>query len=81
VFVDGWRRSFTFYVDFVSRLPDFKRLSYDDQLTLSKRRVVAVGWWVAAFHSYLNGVNGISFPNGSFQPFAKNPNANESQKL
>ncbi|KAI6176149.1 Nuclear hormone receptor family member nhr-4 [Aphelenchoides bicaudatus] len=81
LFIDGWRRNFAFYVDFVSHLADFKRLSYDDQLTISKRRVVPVGWWVSAFHSYLNRVEGITFPNGAYHPFIKDPNATESQQL
>lgn len=43
-FIDGWRRHFTFYCDWTSRINEFGRLPYVDQICIAKRRLVALGW-------------------------------------
>ncbi|KAI6220624.1 Nuclear hormone receptor family member nhr-4 [Aphelenchoides fujianensis] len=54
-FIDGWRRGFTWFVDWARALKPFGRLPYADQICLAKRRLINVSWWAHAFHSYLSG--------------------------
>jgi hypothetical protein len=69
-FVDGWRRHFTFFIDYTRRLGDFNRLPYVDQICLAKRRLVSLGWIHHAFYSYLiSGRDGVSMANGHYHPY------------
>jgi hypothetical protein len=50
-------------------------------MCLAKRRIVHVGWWVNAYHSYLSGKDGICFSNGFYHPHTTDKRANEANPV
>ncbi|KAI6187446.1 hypothetical protein M3Y98_00244500 [Aphelenchoides besseyi] len=80
-FIDGWRRGFTWYIDYTRLLKPFARLSYNDQICLSKRRLVNVSWLSHLFHSYLNGHDGIALANGHYHPHSTDPRSSEADPV
>lgn len=68
-FVDGWRRGFTLYIDWIKRLSGFNKLSYDDKLTLAKLRLIDISWWTHIYQTYLNGKDGVCLGNGHYHPY------------
>ncbi|KAI6236147.1 Nuclear hormone receptor family member nhr-4 [Aphelenchoides besseyi] len=80
-FIDGWRRGFTWYIDYTRLLKPFARLSYNDQICLSKRRLVNVSWLSHLFHSYLNGHDGIALANGHYHPHSTDPRSCEANPV
>ncbi|CAI5447970.1 unnamed protein product [Caenorhabditis angaria] len=63
--IDGWRRHFTYYSDWCHAMPDFLALSSEDQIIIAKKKIILHGWFVHAYYSYKNNVNGICFANGA----------------
>ncbi|KAI6219829.1 Nuclear hormone receptor family member nhr-4 [Aphelenchoides fujianensis] len=80
-FIDGWRRGFTWFVDWARALKPFGRLPYADQICLAKRRLINVSWWAHAFHSYLSGRDGIALSNGHYHPHTTDSRANEADPV
>lgn len=66
--IDGWRRHFVFYADWVQRLEDFKQFTNEDQVVIAKRRLIPHGWLMHAFQTMLSDINGICFANGGYHP-------------
>uniref|UniRef100_A0A183TXY7 NR LBD domain-containing protein n=1 Tax=Toxocara canis TaxID=6265 RepID=A0A183TXY7_TOXCA len=66
--IDGWRRHFVFYADWVQRLEDFAHFSNEDQVVMAKRRLIPHGWLMHAYQTMLSGRNGICFANGAYHP-------------
>ncbi|CAJ0571497.1 unnamed protein product, partial [Mesorhabditis spiculigera] len=67
--IDGWRRHFVFYSDWVRGLEDYQMLSKDDQDCLARRRLVHHGWISHALYSAKAPVTGLCFANGAFHPY------------
>ncbi|KAH7730608.1 CRE-NHR-4 protein [Aphelenchoides avenae] len=76
-FIDGWRRYFTFFVDWSQRLDEFMAMSYTDRMILAKQRIVPHGWLGHAYHSMLSGRIGVCMSNGSYHPHKCDPRAEE----
>lgn len=76
-FIDGWRRYFTFFVDWSQRLDEFMAMSYTDRMILAKQRIVPHGWLGHAYHSMLSGRVGVCMSNGTYHPTKSDPRAEE----
>ncbi|CAK5049028.1 unnamed protein product [Meloidogyne enterolobii] len=66
LYIDGWKRHFTYFSDWVHQLEPFQRMSFNDQILLAKQRIIHVGWLVHAYNSQLKGAGAICFANGAF---------------
>nr|CAD2182075.1 unnamed protein product [Meloidogyne enterolobii] len=66
LYIDGWKRHFTYFSDWVHQLELFQRMSFNDQILLAKQRIIHVGWLVHAYNSQLKGAGAICFANGAF---------------
>ena len=80
-FVCGWRRNFTYYVDYIKRLNGFNRLSHEDKLTLAKRRLVNIAWWSHVYQSYLSGKDGLCLANGHYHPYKTDSRFSEANQM
>uniref|UniRef100_A0A915N3G9 NR LBD domain-containing protein n=1 Tax=Meloidogyne javanica TaxID=6303 RepID=A0A915N3G9_MELJA len=83
LYIDGWKRHFTYFSDWVHQLEPFQKMSFNDQVLLAKQRIIHVGWLVHAYNSQLKGAGAICFANGAFYHpnTAKNDNSlDESTK-
>ncbi|CAJ0931526.1 unnamed protein product, partial [Mesorhabditis belari] len=69
--IDGWRRHFVYYSDWVRGLDDFIFLSEPDQDCLARRRLVHHGWISHAYYSAKSPETGLCFANGSFHPYGE----------
>jgi hypothetical protein len=72
-FIGGWRRHFTYYIDYTRRLKEFAKLNFKDQVCLAKRRLVNMGWWTHMYLSLLCGKDGICMAGGHFHPYKTDP--------
>ncbi|KAI6236146.1 Zinc finger and Nuclear hormone receptor domain containing protein [Aphelenchoides besseyi] len=81
LFIDAWRRSFVYYVDFIQRLPAFKQLDYADQIALARARLTNSFWWSTVYYSYVSGKNGLLFANGTFHPNVSDVCASEADPV
>uniref|UniRef100_A0A7E4VBV1 Nuclear receptor domain-containing protein n=1 Tax=Panagrellus redivivus TaxID=6233 RepID=A0A7E4VBV1_PANRE len=62
-----WKRCFILYSDWLNQLPSFQLLSYDDQISLAKRRFYHFYWWMTATWTSQSGHHDkICYHNGSF---------------
>uniref|UniRef100_A0A915N2W3 NR LBD domain-containing protein n=1 Tax=Meloidogyne javanica TaxID=6303 RepID=A0A915N2W3_MELJA len=59
LYIDGWKRHFTYFSDWVHQLELFQRMSFNDQILLAKQRIIHVGWLVHAYNSQLKGAGAI----------------------
>lgn len=66
LYIDGWRRHFTYFVDWTRQLEPFQRMKFSDRMVLAKQRITHVGWLVHAYNSQLTGTGAICFANGAF---------------
>ncbi|CAD5221639.1 unnamed protein product [Bursaphelenchus okinawaensis] len=66
--LDGWRRHFTFYIDFCKCMPEFRNLPPSDQIALAKRRVVNMIWLMHAYYTSLTDKIGFCSSNGVYHP-------------
>uniref|UniRef100_A0A1I8AXC7 NR LBD domain-containing protein n=1 Tax=Meloidogyne hapla TaxID=6305 RepID=A0A1I8AXC7_MELHA len=66
LYIDGWRRHFTYFIDWVHQLEPFQQMSFNDQILLAKQRITHVGWLVHAYNSQLKGEGVICFANCAF---------------
>uniref|UniRef100_A0A7E4VMY9 Nuclear receptor domain-containing protein n=1 Tax=Panagrellus redivivus TaxID=6233 RepID=A0A7E4VMY9_PANRE len=71
--MNGWRRHFVYYIDWISTFEEFQQLSLHDKLILAKNRLVDHGWISHSFHTMLSGRAGICFANGGFHPHRTDP--------
>ncbi|CAD5228285.1 unnamed protein product [Bursaphelenchus xylophilus] len=78
--LDGWRRHFTFYIDFCKAMPEFKRLPVKDQVALAKRRVVNMIWLMHAYYTSLTDKIGFCSPNGVYHPAEQDQRADEADE-
>jgi hypothetical protein len=81
LFVDGWRRGFTYYIDWAKRLSAFNKLTYEDKLSLAKLRLIDISWWTHIYQSYLSGKDGVCLSNGHYHPYVTDERFSEANPM
>ncbi|WKY06429.1 hypothetical protein Q1695_006541 [Nippostrongylus brasiliensis] len=67
-----WYRAFVFHADWAMGIPDFRRLSIDDQTKLFKENFMSFGWIAYAYKCYKLNYQEVGIPvgNGAYIPYA-----------
>jgi nuclear factor 4 len=67
--INGWKRHFVYYIDWIRTFDEFQQLTLPDQLILARNRLTDHGWLSHSYHTMLSGRNGICFANAAFHPY------------